>query len=74
MWRVQDLYDDIVAKKGALDKVREKGDSIAQRQQWPSALQQHDAAVHQVPVALLHSKGEQASLIHLKCFFCIKIN
>ena len=35
MWRVQDLYDDIVAKKGALDKVREKGDSIAQRSSDP---------------------------------------
>ncbi|XP_041353316.1 nesprin-1-like isoform X4 [Gigantopelta aegis] len=31
----EDLYDDIIAKKGALDKVREKGDSIAQRSSDP---------------------------------------
>ena len=61
-------------QEGSLGQGAREGRLHCPAQQWPSALQQHDAAVHQVPVALLHSKGEQAILIHLKCFVCININ
>lgn len=32
---LQDVYDEIGSKKAALDKIREKGDTIAQRSSDP---------------------------------------